>query len=167
MALQLTITGPIGGDRPARPTLLTVGGGADLGFRLNNRYGFGMGLTGQTHTSVRASVPGSTDKVVRRGGMLFWDPLFVRVFFLKKRFQPLLELGVGYARANMPLGGFIHGTQVRAGLGFDGWVTQQVTIGFTSVYRMIALHVPQDGITLARWELGHALQGALQLGLHW
>ncbi|MCY1068309.1 hypothetical protein OV090_26440 [Nannocystis sp. RBIL2] len=42
-----------------------------------------------------------------------------------------------------------------------------MTIGFTTVYRMIALNMPKDGITPAHWEVGHALQGALQLGLHW
>ena len=51
--------------------------------------------------------------------------------------------------------------------GFDGWVSSQVTIGFTTVYRLIALHMPPDGITPASWRVGHALQGALQLGLHW
>src|SRR5690606_20731202 len=79
IALRLTITGPLGGDRPARPTLLTVGGGVDFGVRLNNRFALGMGLSGQTHTSVRTALPGTTNKTVTRGGMLFWDPLFVRV----------------------------------------------------------------------------------------
>lgn len=167
LAIRLTMTGPIGGDKPARPTLLTVGGGAEFGVRLNNRFGLGMGLSGQTHTSVRTTLPGSFDKTIVRGGMFFWDPLFVRVYFLKKRFQPLMEVGVGYARAKLPLSGIVHGTQVRAGLGFEAWVSQNATIGFTTVYRMIALHMPQDGITLARWEVGHAMQGVLQLGLHW
>lgn len=167
IAPRLLITGPIGGDKPARPTLLTIGGGFDFGVRLNNRLGFGMGLSGQTHTSIRTTLPGTTDKTIKNGGMFFFDPVFVRVYFLKKRFQPLLEFGVGYARAKMPLGDVLHGAQIRAGLGFDAWVSSQVTIGFTTVYRMIALNMPKDGITPAHWEVGHALQGALQLGLHW
>lgn len=167
LAPRLLITGPIGGDKPARPTLLTIGGGVDFGVRINNRLGVGMGLSGQTHTSLRTTIPGSTDKTIKNGGMFFWDPVFVRLYFLKKRFQPLMEFGVGYARVKMPLGDVLHGAQIRAGIGFDGWVSNQVTIGFTTVYRMIALNMPQDGITPAHWEVGHALQGALQLGLHW
>lgn len=167
LAPRLLITGPIGGDKPARPTLLTIGAGVDFGVRINNRFGVGMGLSGQTHTSVRTSLPGTTDKTIKNGGMFFYDPAFVRVYFLKKRFQPLLELGVGYARAKMPLGNVLHGAQIRAGVGFDAWISSQVTLGFTTVYRMIALRMPQDGITGPHWEVGHALQGALQLGLHW
>jgi hypothetical protein len=167
LAPRLLLTGPIGGDKPARPTLLTIGGGLDFGVRINNRLGVGMGLSGQTHTSVRATIPGTTDKTIKTGGMLFYDPAFLRVYFLKKRFQPLLELGVGYARAKMPLGGVFHGAQVRAGVGFDAWIASQVTLGFTTVYRMIALRMPRDGIVGPRWEVGHALQGALQFGLHW
>lgn len=167
IAPRLTITGPIGGDKPARPTLLTIGGGFDFGVRLNNWIGLGMGLSGQTHTSVRMSLPGSTDKTIKNGGMLFFDPVFVRLYFLKKRFQPLLEFGVGYARAKMPIGDPLHGAQIRAGVGFDAWVSNQVTIGFTTVYRMIALNMPRDGVSAPHWEVGHALQGVLQLGLHW
>ncbi|MCY1068308.1 hypothetical protein OV090_26435 [Nannocystis sp. RBIL2] len=115
IAPRLLITGPIGGDKPARPTLLTIGGGFDFGVRLNNRFGFGMGLSGQTHTSIRTTLPGTTDKTIKNGGMFFFDPVFVRVYFLKKRFQPLLEFGVGYARAKMPLGDVLHGAQIRAG----------------------------------------------------
>lgn len=166
-APRLLLTGPIGGDKPARPTLLTIGGGLDFGVRLSNRWGLGLGLSGQTHTSIRATIPGTTDKTIRNGGMFFFDPLFVRMYFLKKRFQPLIEFGAGYARARMPLGDIHHGAQIRAGIGFDGWVSSQVTIGFTTVYRMIALSMPQDGITPAHWSIGHALQGALQLGFHW
>lgn len=166
-AMRLLMTGPIGGDKPARPTLLALGGGIDFGVRLNNRLGLGLGLSGQTHTQVRMTVPGTTDKAVRNGGVFFFDPLFARVYFLKKRFQPLVELGGGYARVRHPIGGILHGAQIRAGLGFDGWVSSQVTIGFTTVYRLIALHMPQDGITPPHWSIGHALQGALQLGLHW
>ena len=167
LAPRLLITGPIGGDKPARPTLLTVGGGLDFGVRFSNRLGLGMGLSGQTHTSIRTTLPGSVDKTVRSGSALFYDIAFVRLYLLKKRFQPLLELGGGLARIHMPLGDRLYGAQVRAGAGFDAWVSGQVTIGFTAVYRLIALHMPQDGIAPAHWSVGHAMQGALQLGLHW
>lgn len=167
LAPRLTITGPIGGDTPARPTLLTVGGGVDFGVRANNRFGVGMGLSGQIHTSVRTTSPGTIDKVIQNGGAFFWDALFLRVYFLKKRFQPLLEVGGGLARVTHPIEGKLYGAQLRAGAGFDAWVSGQVTLGFTTVYRLIALHLPQDGITPASWSVGHALQGVLQVGLHW
>lgn len=167
LAPRLLITGPLGGEKPARPTLLTIGGGVDLGLRINNRFGVGMGLSGQTHTSIRMTIPGTVDKTIRTGSALFYDAAFVRVYFLKKRFQPLVEAGVGLARIRMPLGEKLYGAQVRAGVGFDAWVSSSVTLGFTTVYRMIALHMPQDGISAAHWEIGHALQGALQLGMHW
>lgn len=164
---RLSITGPIGGDKPARPSLLTLGGGADFGVRLSNRFGLGMGISGQTHQSARLTVPGTTDRTIKYGGALFWDALFLRVYFLKKRFQPLIEIGGGLARINMPQGGRLLGPQLRAGVGFDGWVSSNVTIGFTTVYRLIAVKVPADGIVPAKWVAGHGLQGVLQLGLHW
>ena len=167
LAPRLLITGPIGGEKPARPTLLTIGGGLDFGIRINNRFGIGTGISGQTHTSIRTTVPGTVDKTIRNGSALFYDVAFVRLYFLKKRFQPLIEAGGGLARINMPLGERLFGAQVRAAVGFDAWVTSQVTLGFTTVYRMIALHLPQDGITPPHWSIGHAMQGALQLGLHW
>jgi hypothetical protein len=167
LAPRILITGPIGGDKPARPTLLTLGGGVDFGVRINNRIGVGMGLSGQQHTSVRATIPGTVDKRIYYGNALFYDALFARFYFLKKRFQPLVEVGGGLARITMPQGERYFGPQMRLGAGFDGWITNQVTLGFTMVYRMIALKIPQDGITPSRWEVGHALQGALQLGLHW
>lgn len=167
LAPRLLITGPIGGDKPARPTLLTVGGGLDLGFRFSNRLGIGTGLSGQTHTSIRATIPGTVDKTIRNGSALFYDVAFLRLYFLKKRFQPLIEIGGGLARIKMPLGDRLFGAQVRAGVGFDAWISSQVTLGFTGVYRLIALHMPQDGISPPHWAVGHAMQGALQLGLHW
>lgn len=167
LAPRLTVSGPIDGDTPARPTLLTIGAGADVGIRLSNRIGLGMGISGQIHTSVRQTIPGTTDKRIENGGALFWDALFVRVYLMKRRFQPLLELGGGMVRIAHPVEGVLRGAQVRAGAGFDVWVSGQVTLGFTTVYRLLTARVPADGLAPPYWSVGHAMQGALQIGLHW
>jgi hypothetical protein len=58
-----------------------------------------------------------------------------------------------------------YGGQVRAALGLEGWITNTVTLGFAGTYRMNAFRdLPGQG---PGWTIGHAMQGVLELGVHW
>jgi hypothetical protein len=168
IGLRAGITGPIGGDVPARPNLLTLGGGFDVGWRINNVIGLGMGLSGAIHNRVVVALdPGDPLKTQLTGRMLYWDALFARFHLpVKRRFQPYIEAGGGLARlarADIGASGKSFGGQLRGAIGFDGWVSRTITIGVSAVYRLNALRDPVGG----GWSVGHALQGIVELGLHW
>ena len=169
LALRMSITGPVAGVHPAAPSVLALGGGADVGWRIGNVLGLGMGLSGQTHNlrllESKDLNTGIEGKRTYKGQMLYWDALFARVHLpLKRRFQPYVEAGVGLARLAHAAGGRSYGPQVRAALGLEGWVSNNLTLGFAGTYRLNALnHVPErEG-----WVIGHAMQGTFELGLHW
>jgi len=169
LGFRMSITGPVAPEHPATPSVLALGGGADVGWRVGNVLGLGMGLSGQTHNLVLLESfdlnTGAEGKRTYKGQMLYWDALFARVHLpLKRRFQPYMEAGIGLARLAHAAGGKSYGPQVRAALGLEGWVSANVTLGFAGTYRLNALNnVPErDG-----WVVGHAMQGTFELGLHW
>jgi hypothetical protein len=169
LAVRVGITGPVGGERPAAPSVLSLLGGADFGVRVGNVLGLGMGLSGNIHNRVRLSVTdpssGNLYAETRNGRMLYWDALFARLHLpLKKRFQPYAEIGGGLARLARGEGGRSFGAQMRAALGVEGWVSDTVTMGFAGMYRMNAIHDVQGG---KGWVLGHAMQGVFEIGFHW
>lgn len=169
MSLRLGITGPIGGERPAAPSVLSLLGGADVGWRVGNVLGLGMGLSGNIHNRVRLTLTdpetGNLYAQTNNGRMLYWDALFARVHLpLKKRFQPYVELGGGLARLGRGEGGRSYGAQMRAALGVEGWVSNTITMGFSGLYRLHAIHDVQGG---KGWIVGHAMQGVFEIGLHW
>lgn len=166
IGFRLMITGPVGGEVPARPNLLTFSGGADFGVRLGNILGLGMGLSGHGQNRVRATVDtlAGPEKQVLTGRVLYWDALFARIHApLRKRFQPYVEIGGGLARLDRAEGGRLYGAQMRAGLGLEGWVTRNVTLGLAGIYRLNALNDKPNG----RWLVGHAMHGVIELGFHW
>lgn len=167
LALRVGITGPVGGERPAAPSVLSLLAGADVGWRVGNVLGLGMGISGNIHNRVRLTAldPETGDKYARtnNGRMLYWDALFARVHLpLKKRFQPYVELGGGLARLARGEGGRSFGGQMRAALGVEGWVSDTVTMGFSGTYRLNAIRDLQKG-----WVVGHAMQGVFEIGFHW
>ena len=167
MALRVGITGPVGGERPAAPSVLSLLAGADVGWRVGNVLGLGMGISGNIHNRVRLTAldPETGDKYARtsNGRMLYWDALFARVHLpLKKRFQPYVEIGGGLARLARGEGGRSFGGQMRAALGVEGWVSDTVTIGFAGMYRLNGIRDLQKG-----WVVGHAMQGVFEIGFHW
>lgn len=166
VGFRLLVTGPLGGEVPARPNLLTLSGGADFGVRLGNVLGLGMGLSGHAQNRVRATVEeyGVQEKRVLTARALYWDALFARVHVpVRKRLQPYVEVGGGLARVDRAVDGRLYGAQMRLGLGFDGWVTRNVTLGLAGVYRLSALNDRDAG----RWIVGHAMHGVVELGFHW
>lgn len=168
LGLRIGINGPIGGDTPARPTVLSLSGGADFGWRVGNVLGLGMGISGQAHNKLRLTVTdgyGDKTKQVFTGQMLYWDALFARIHLpLKGRFQPYLEVGGGLARLARAEGGKTYGGQMRGALGFEGWVTGNATLGFAATYRLNAMNETPHG---GGWVVGHALAGTFEVGYHW
>ena len=170
----MSMTGPVGGEVGARPGVLSLGGGMDVGWRINNVLGLGMGLSGHIHSRVRVREVGTLDTERFNNGMLYWDAAFLRVFMpLKRRVQPYIEIGGGLARLNHRAGdatGAVvpvrsYGGQVRAAVGVEAWVSNTVTLGFSGTYRLNAFKdLPGQG---PGWTIGHAMQGVLELGLHW
>lgn len=167
LGLRMGITGPLGGERPGAPAVLSLGGGLDFGWRVNNVLGLGMGISGQVHNRmVFLERDAQTGQEVRRtanGRMLYWDALFARIHLpLKRRFQPYVEIGGGLARLARAEGGRSFGGQVRTALGLEGWVSTNVTLGFAAQYRLNALKDGDRGVVV-----GHAMQGTFELGIHW
>lgn len=163
---RLLVTGPLGGEVPARPNLLTISGGADFGVRIHNILGLGMGLSGHAQNRVRATVMelGGNEKRVLTATALYWDALFARIYApVRKRFQPYVDVGGGLSRVDRAIEGRVYGAQMRLGLGFDGWITRNVTLGVAGVYRLNALNDRAAG----RWIVGHAMHGVVELGFHW
>lgn len=167
--LRVGLTGPVGGERPAAPSVLSLLGGADIGWRVGNVLGLGMGISGNIQNRVRLTLTdpdtGNQVQQTHNGRMLYWDALFVRLHLpLKKRFQPYADIGGGLARLARGEGGRSYGAQMRAAIGIEGWVSSTVTMGFAGVYRLNAIHDVQGG---QGWIVGHAMQGVFDVGFHW
>ncbi|HGG56552.1 MAG TPA: hypothetical protein ENK31_02020, partial [Nannocystis exedens] len=58
MGMRVGITGPLGGKAPARPSIGSLTGGVDLGYRLSNWLGVGTGISGQLHDRVEVTEDG-------------------------------------------------------------------------------------------------------------
>lgn len=169
LGLRLLVTGPIGGERPARATVVAVSGGLDFGWRISNWLGLGTGISGQLHDSDAVLVSSFYGDTLSRyyGDLFAWDIAFLRFFVpLQKRFQPFVDVGGGLSSYTRPTGGALIGGHLRSGIGFEGWVGRNITLGLGVYYRLTALE--------QRWEdggrtypLGHSLQGAVELGFHW
>lgn len=163
------LTGPISGDRPARPSAVAIGGGVDVGWRVNNWLGFGTGLSGQIHDAeyLRVETPIGDEVRLVYGNMVAWDVAFARLFApLRRRFQPFAELGGGVASYERPAGGYLVGGQVRYGIGFDGWVSSNVTIGLSALGRTTRLNRRFEGGAVER-PSASSYQVIAELGLHW
>jgi len=169
MGLRVGVAGPLGGQAPARPSLGSISGGLDFGYRFNNWIGIGTGLSGHLHERVEVTEPTEYGPETRRlyGDMLFWDPLFARIFLpLKRRFQPFAEIGGGLAAHDRAEGGYILGGQLRSGVGFEGWLTPNLTLGLIGNYRYTRLNQKFSDGTVAH-PVGHSYQAMAELGFHW
>jgi hypothetical protein len=159
LSLRLTVTGPIGGSYPARTSVVSLGGAVEGGWRINQIVGLGLGLSRQPHEVIRQT--GFDDSsIVRRGTLTSWDIAFVRLFApVRGRVDPFLDLGGGMAFLDPAREGepFEYGGMARGSVGFDAWVAKNLTIGASGLYRA----------TFLRDSIGHAVQGAVELALHW
>jgi hypothetical protein len=167
--LRIGLAGPIAGDVPAKPTVGSVSGGFDLGYRVNNWLGIGTGFSGhlQDRAEVEEVTPAGVETRTVYGDMIFWDPLFARLYLpVKRRFQPFAEVGGGLASYERAEGGYILGGQLRGGVGFDGWVTSNITLGVIANYRLTRLNQKFADGAVAH-PIGHSYQLLFELGFHW
>lgn len=158
ISLRMHVTGPIYGDAPGRPTVVALGGGAEGGWRARQWFALGSGFSRQAHEVHRTELL-DAPALVRRGYMSAWDVAFARFYApLNGRVDPFIDVGGGLAffspaRERTSL----LAATVRGSVGFDAWITRQLTLGASGIYR--ANFVDRT--------VGHAWQAALELGLHW
>lgn len=159
LAVRLHVTGPIAGDVPGRPTVVSLGGGAEGGWRIRQWIGIGSGFSRQPHEVYREDLPDLPLQVTRRGYMSAWDLAFVRFYApLRGRVDPFVDVGGGLSffdpARNRPT--YVGGT-VRASGGFDAWIARNLTLGLSAIYRV---NVVDNAV-------GHSLQGAVEFAVHW
>lgn len=159
LSLRLHVTGPIYGDAPGRPTVVSLGGGAEGGWRIRQWIGLGAAFSRQPHEIYRQDIPDAPAVVTRRGYMTAWDIAFLRLYApVRGRVDPYVDVGGGLAFFTPARErDSVAGTTVRASVGVDAWVARQVTLGISGLYR---LNVVDETI-------GHAWQAALEFGVHW
>jgi hypothetical protein len=159
LSLRVLASGPIYGDAPGRPTVIALGGGAEGGWRIRQWIGIGSGFSRQPHELYRQDVPDAPAVLTRRGYMTAWDIAFVRLYApVPGRIDPFIDVGGGLAffdpardRASL-----VGGT-VRGSVGFDAWITRQLTLGLAGIYR----------VNFVDETVGHAWQAVIDLAVHW
>jgi hypothetical protein len=159
LSVRLIVSGPIAGDSPARPTVVSLGGGAEGGWRIRQWIGLGTSFTRQPHEVYREDVPDAPAIITYRGYMSAWDIAFVRLYApVRGRVDPFIDVGGGLAffepARDRPT---IMGGTVRASVGFEAWVSRNLTLGLSGVYRANFI---DDTV-------GHAWQAAIDFGVHW
>ncbi|TPV92406.1 MAG: porin family protein [Myxococcales bacterium FL481] len=164
LAVHLTTTGPIGGDRPALPTVVAVGFGLEAGWRVNNFLGIGTGVSRQTHerSDYYYIDQFTSERILERsyGELTNFDVLFARGYLpVRGRVQPFAEIGGGLVilePTDVTIAAYVGG-QGRAGLGVEAWISRSLTLAAGARYRLTAF---EDAT-------GHSYQGYLQFGVHW
>jgi hypothetical protein len=161
--MRIDVTAPLAGDPPAEGNVVSGGGTLGFGWRITNWVGLTLGISQLVHDAEDVPVldPYGNRVLVREYGYLTVFDFLVGRFFLpvKGRFQPFVETGGGGALRLPPSHDEDEsfGWQVRGGLGFDGWVGRNFTLGVVAAYRLVGL----EGT------LGHALQVGGGAGAHW
>lgn len=157
LAIRLSVTGPIAGSYPAKPSVVALGGLIEGGWRINQIAALGTSLGRQPHERIQFATVDAT--IIQRGTMSTWDIAFIRLFApVRGRVDPFLDLGGGLAflepaREGLPLA---LGGSVRASLGFDAWIAKNLSLGVAGLYRA----------TLVDASVGHTLQGIVDLSVH-
>ncbi len=159
LSVLLLVSGPIAGDPPGRPTVISLGGGAEGGWRIRQWIGIGSAFTRQPHEVYREDIPDTPAIVNYRGYLSAWDIAFVRLYApVRGRVDPFVDVGGGLAwfdpardRPNLL------GATVRASVGFEAWVARNLTLGLAGIYRA---NFVDDTV-------GHGWQAAINFGVHW
>ncbi|PRP91069.1 hypothetical protein ENSA5_58790 [Enhygromyxa salina] len=159
LSLRLHVVGPLYGEVPGRPTVISLGGGAEGGWRIRQWIAVGAGFARQPHEVYRDKIAEAPAVITRRGHLSTWDVAFLRLYApVRGRIDPYLDVGGGVAffdpARNQPI---LLGGTVRASIGIEAWVTRNTTLGIGGLYRA---NFVDDSI-------GHAWQATLDLGLHW
>jgi hypothetical protein len=159
LSVRLLVAGPIAGIPPARPTVISLGGGVEGGWRIRQWIALGAAFTRQPHEIYREDLPDTPAVVNYRGYMSAWDVAFVRLFApVRGRVDPYLDVGGGLAffepARSRPT---VVGGSIRASVGFEAWVARNLTLGLSGLYR--ANFVDNT--------VGHAWQATVDFGVHW
>ena len=159
LSLRLFAAGPLAGQTPGRPTVISLGGGAEGGWRIRQWVALGTAFTRQAHEVYRQPIPDSNQTFEQRGTMSAWDIGFFRFYApVRGRFDPFIDVGGGLALYNPARDRpSAFGATVRASVGFEVWITRSLTLGLAGLYRV---NVIEDTV-------GHAWQAGLDFGIHW
>jgi len=159
LAVSLHGTGPVAGMSPARPSLISLGGGVEGGWRIRQWLALGAAFGRQPHELYREYDPELLATFSYRGFMSALDVAFVRVYApIRGRFDPYIDVGGGLSFFNPARDRPNEiGATVRAGAGFDIWVSRTMTLGASGIYR----------VNFIDTTVGQAWQAALNIGLHW
>ena len=159
ISLRLHVAGPIAGAPPARRTVIGLGGSAEAGWRARQWLAIGAGFARLPHEVYRQDLPEIPATVTTRGYMSLWDVAFMRLYApVRGRVDPFIDVGGGLsfydpARERPAL----LGASVRASAGFEAWVSRQMTLGLSGLYRA----------TFIERTIGHGWQVAIGVGIHW
>jgi hypothetical protein len=159
LSVRLLVSGPIAGDTPARPTVISLGGGAEGGWRIRQWIALGSGFARQPHEVYREDIPDAPAIINYRGYLSTWDVGFLRLYApVRGRVDPFVDVGGGLAffdpARDRPV---LVGATVRASVGFEAWIARNLTLAVTGIYR---------GNFVDR-TIGHSWQAALGFGIHW
>lgn len=164
ISLRLIVEGPLGGELPARSRVTAIGGGGELGWRVNNWLGIAAGMARRPHDQVDRQVQdelsGEQVKVRYVGHLTSFDFAIARLYWpAERRFQPFVDLGGGLSIVEPPdpEDAVLLGGHMRSAVGFDAWIARTVTLGAGLVYRA---NFVEDST-------GHSLGGFAEFGLHW
>lgn len=153
---------PAGGTPPARGSVVSVGGGLQLGWRLHPMVALGTGLTTFLHNhGVQDAIDseGRSVEVQDFGRMTLFDPLFVRLYVpTRRRIEPRFDVGavLGSYRAPFSDRGRLAGG-VRMGAGLDVWIGPGFSLDFGIDPRLIIVGA----------NAGVSLQAGMGATVHW
>ena len=166
---RLDLLVPLAGEQPAKGHVVGVGGAFAFGWRINNWLGLHTGLSTVAHSADRVRYLdqfGNTYSGLEYGQLLAFELIGARFYVpLNGAFQPYLDVAGGPALLFQPdsedavVGGVGTG-----GIGFDGWLSPNFSLGADVAYRLIGLAAESDDEDET---VGHGLRIGAHLGVHW
>jgi hypothetical protein len=166
---RLDLVVPLAGEQPSKGQVIGIGGSFLFGWRVNNWFGIHSGLSTVAHNADRVRLVDNYGNVytgIEYGQLLAFEVVGARFYWpLRGAFQPYIDVTGGPALLFLPdrdgavVGGFGLG-----GIGFDGWVSPNFTLGVDVDYRLMGF-APEDDD--ADGTLGHGLRIGAHLGVHW
>jgi len=153
---------PLGGERPGAGTVVSAGGGVQLGWRLHRVLALGVGLTTFLHDhgeSLAVDSAGETVEVRDFGRLTLFDPVFARFFVpTRRKVEPRFDIGPLLGSYRPPFDGgpsFVGG--VRFGAGLDVWIGPAFSLDFGVDPRIVVI----EGTA------GVTLQAGMGASVHW
>lgn len=162
VTLRIDVVAPVGGQRPARGSIVSAAGGIWAGYRIRNYVGVFGGVTTFLHdretTTQTDPQTGEVFESTTFGRLTLVDLAVVRLWWpTRGRVQPFIDVGgfVGGYRSPLSDSDSVGGG--RFGAGLDVWLGPTFSLNFGVDERLIAI---KDSI-------GHTLQAGFGAALHW